>query len=186
MATDLVPEEVIIGTANGPGAWIAPASTAAPATIDTEPSGAWSPLGYLSEDGVTFAANTDSEDIKPWQSKSPVRTVITGRTLTAECALMQVNAQNMALYFGQDVPTEVDGEFKLTVRSDAPAHTYALLIDVLDETTLVRYYFPRVTLSEAGDIEVTAGGSMNLPVTLTALDDAGVLCEVEVGTVAGS
>lgn len=179
--TALTPDNVLIGTSNGPGIWIAPVGTAAPADTTTAPAASWSTLGYLSEDGVTFATSTDSESITPWQSKSPVRTIITGRELTAEFTMLEFSAQNAALYFQQEVPTETDGEFDMTVRSDSAAKTYALLIDVKDADTVVRYFFPRATLSEAGDMEVTSSGALGLPVTMTAMDDAGVLAHIMKG-----
>ena len=178
MATTLTPDNVLIGTSNGPGIWIAPEGTAAPTDTTTAPAAEWSTLGYLSEDGVTFSTSTDSESITPWQSRSPVRTVITGRELTVDFTMLEFNAQNVALYFSQTTPTETGGAFSLDVKSDAPAQTHAVLIDVKDGDHVVRYFFPRATLSEAGDIEVTQSGAIGLPVTMSALDDAGTLLKI--------
>lgn len=174
----LLPDNVLIGTAKGPGIWIAPVGTAAPTDADTVLPAAWSTLGYLSEDGVSFGQSVDSESITPWQSKSPVRTVITGRELTAGFTMLEFSAQNAALYFDQPVPVDTDGSFALEVRSDVPQQMYAIVIDVEDTASSVRYHFPRASLSEAGDLEVTASGAMGLPVTLSALDDAGVLANI--------
>lgn len=174
----LLPDNVLIGTANGPGIWIAPVGTAAPTDASTDLPAAWSTLGYLSEDGVSFGSSVDSESITPWQSKSPVRTIITGRELTAGFTMLEFSAQNAALYFDQPAPVETDGEFALEVRSDLAQQMYAICIDVKDTAATVRYHFPRASLSEAGDLEVTASGAMGLPVTLSALDDAGVLANI--------
>ena len=174
----LLPDNVLIGTANGPGIWIAPVGTAAPVDADTALPAAWSTLGYLSEDGVSFGQSVDSESITPWQSKAPVRTIVTSRELSCEFTMLEFSAQNAALYFDQPAPVETDGEFALTVRSDVPQQMYAIVIDVKDSVSAVRYHFPRASLSEAGDLEVTASGAMGLPVTLSALDDAGVLANI--------
>ena len=178
MATALTPGNVIIGTANGPGIFIAPEGSAAPTDATTALDAAYTTLGYLSEDGVTFAVSTDSESITPWQSRSPVRTIITGRELTVDFTMLEFNAQNAALYFSQPVPTETNGSFDLEVRSDSSSVTHTVVVDVKDGDVTMRYYFPRATLSEAGDMEITQSGAIGLPVTLSALDDAGVLLKV--------
>ena len=178
MATSLAPENVIIGTANGPGIFIAPEGSAAPTDATTALDAAYTTLGYLSEDGVTFAVSTDSESITPWQSRSPVRTIITGRELTVDFTMLEFNAQNAALYFSQPVPVETDGSFDLDVRSDSSSVTHTVVVDVKDGDVTMRYYFPRATLSEAGDMEITQSGAIGLPVTLSALDNSGVLLKV--------
>lgn len=176
--TALMPDNVLIGTAKGPGIFIAPVGTAAPVDGATALPAAWSTLGYLSEDGVSFGSSISSESITPWQSKSPVRTIITGRELSAEFTMLEFTAQNAAIYFDQPMPVETDGEFAMQVRSDLPQQMYAICIDVQDSIATVRYHFPRASLSEAGDLEVTASGAMGLPVTLAALDDGGVLANI--------
>jgi len=182
--TALAPDNVLIGTSNGPGIWIAPEGTAAPTDTTTAPAAEWSTLGYLSEDGVTFGVSTDSESITPWQSRSPVRTIITGRELTVDFTMLEFNAQNVALYFSQDAPVETAGAFALDVRSDGSSKTHCILVDVKDGDHVVRYFFPRATLSEAGDIEVTQSGAIGLPVTMQALDDSGVLVKIIKGAAA--
>jgi hypothetical protein len=180
MATEtaLVPDEVIIGTSNGPGIWVAPVGTAAPLTASAVPAAPWSTLGYLSEDGVTFSQSTDSEAITPWQSRAAVRTIITKRELNLEFTMLQFNEQNVALYFSSEEPASGDS-WDLEVRSDAPAKNYAILVDVKDGDNTVRYHFPRATLSEAGDMEVTKSGAIGLPVTMAAQDDNGVLANIQ-------
>jgi hypothetical protein len=181
-STALNPDAVLIGTSNGPGIYIAPVGTAAPTDASTAPAAAWTTLGYLSEDGVTFGTSTNSENITPWQSRSPVRTIITSRELTVDFTMLEFSAQNVALYFGGETPTETAGAFSMTVRSDSDVVNHAILVDVKDGDNVVRYHFPRATLSEAGDIEITQSGAVGLPVTLMAMDDAGVLCNIIKGS----
>jgi hypothetical protein len=124
MATGtLDPTEVQVGTANGPGIYLAPAGTLGPAnTTDPWPE-PWSVLGYLSDDGPTVAQSTDSEDITPWQSVVPIRTVLTSRGVTLQFTMWQLNAETLALYFDTDaaVPGD-DGEIDMEVRTDSPQH----------------------------------------------------------------
>lgn len=180
----LDPAEVQVGTANGPGLYIAPAYTPGPDTTTGEWPAPWQILGYLSEDGPTISMSTDSEVLTPWQSRSSIRTVITGRQMTAQFVLWQLNRLTLAVYFDADPPEPAaDGSIQLQVRTDTPQHEYALGIDNRDERVF-RVAFHRASLSDAGDMQLTKGAAVPLDCTLTALDDGGVLADVLLGPVA--
>ncbi len=179
MATTLQADDVLIGTANGPGIWMAPVGTSAPTDATTALPVDWSTLGYLSEDGVTLSQSTNSEDIYPWQGRSPVRTMITERNLAMEFSMFEFNEQNLQLYFGMEQAAQGTADaWSLNVVSNAPAQIYSFVIDVADLDVKVRYYIPRGSLSDAGDLEITDSGVMALPVTLKTLDAAGELMEI--------
>ena len=179
MATELQADDVLIGTANGPGIWMAPVGTAAPTDATTALAVDWSTLGYLSEDGVTLSQSTNSEDIYPWQGRSPVRTMITERNLSMEFSMFEFNEQNLQLYFGMEQAKQGSADsWSLNVVSNAPSQIYSFVIDVADLDVKVRYYIPRGSLSDAGDLEITDAGVMALPVTLKTLDSAGELMEI--------
>lgn len=175
----LNPEEVQVGTANGPGLWIAPAGTEAPSGTEPEWPAPWKSLGYLSDDGPTVAQSTDSEDITPWQSVVPIRSVITSRSVTMQFVMWQLNEDSLSLYFDADRP-EVDGDdIDMEIRSDTPQHLYALGIDARDNDQVLRVSFWRASLSDAGDMQIQRGAAVPLDVTLSALDDGGRLCRVQ-------
>ncbi len=178
----LDPTEVQIGTANGPGIYLAPEGTAGPAnTTDPWPPG-WSILGYLSDDGPTVSQSTDSEDITPWQSVVPIRSVITSRGVTLQFVMWQLNAETIALYFDTDVQTPAaDGSVSIDVRTDSPQHIYSVGIDSADADRVLRIVFPRASLSDAGDMQLQRGAAVPLDVTLSALDDAGILASILLG-----
>ena len=179
MATELQADDVLIGTANGPGIWMAPVGTTAPTDATTALAAEWSTLGYLSEDGVTLSQSTNSEDIYPWQGRSPVRTMITERNLSMEFSMFEFNEQNLQLYFGMEQAKQGSADsWSLNVVSNAPSQIYSFVIDVADLDVKVRYYIPRGSLSDAGDLEITDAGVMALPVTLKTLDSAGELMEI--------
>jgi hypothetical protein len=177
----LNPEEVQIGTANGPGIYIAPAGTAGPANTTAAWPSPWRILGYLSDDGPTVAPSIDQEDITPWQSVTPIRSVITSRAVTLQMVMWQLNAETMALYFDSDVPEETDGAFEFDVRTDQPQHVYAVGIDSADADRVLRISFTRASLTDAGDMQIQRGAAIPLDVTLSALDDGGRLARVLVG-----
>jgi hypothetical protein len=177
----LTAKEVQIGTANGPGLWVATAGTPMPADADTAPASPWELLGYISDDGPTVGQSISKEDITPWQSRSPIRSVVTEKSLTLQFVLWQINPQTVAMYFDNDqVQTAADGSFEMDIRSDTPQPIYAVMIDSMDQRAF-RIGFTRASLSDAGDMKITKGSAVPLEVTLTALDDAGVLGHVSVG-----
>ena len=179
MATSLNPNDVLIGTAEGPGIYMAPVGTAAPTDSTTVLPATWSTLGYLSEDGVTLSQDTTSADIIPWQGRSPVRSMITARELAMEMTMIEFNQQNLAVYFGMPVTTGVPAStWALDVISTAPTQVYSFVIDVADLDVKLRYYIPRGSLSDAGDLVVTDSGAMALPITMKCLDDNGTLLSI--------
>lgn len=172
----------LIGTANTVGLLVAPVGTALPATpLDAWPAG-WETVGYIHEDGITLSVETDSEELFAWQSKTPLRSVITGKSLSMEFSMLEVTPKATALFFDEDVPSGDSSSFSLTVTSGGQAKEYAVAIDTRDGDKVLTYVFPRATLSENGDIEIKSAEFQGFPVTLKALDDNGTLAIISRGT----
>jgi hypothetical protein len=178
----LDPDEVQVGTARGPGIYLAPAGTEPPDNTWDDWLAPWAILGYLSDDGPTVGQSVDQEDITPWQSVVPIRSVITGRSITLQFVLWQLNGDTIALYFDADPEDEdSDGLLTMKLRSDTPQHLYAVGIDSRDATRCLRLAFGRASLSDAGDMQITRGAAVPLDCTLSALDDSGDLATVMLG-----
>ena len=181
-ARQLQPGEVQVGTANGPGLWLAPLGSDLPEGTSDEWPDEWEILGYLSDDGPTVGQSTDSTDITPWQSVVPIRSVITGRSITLQFVLWQLNGKTLALYFDADEETvDSDGLLDMDLRSDTPQHLYMVGIDARDAERVLRIIFYRASLTDAGDMQITRGAAVPLDCTLSALDDAGKLAKVLLG-----
>jgi hypothetical protein len=178
----LDPTEVQVGTANGPGIWLAPAGTRGPDNTWDDWEDPWKILGYLSDDGPTVGQSVDQNPITPWQSVVPIRNIITGREVTLQFVLWQLNGDTIALYFDADpVPPDADGLLDMELRSDTPQHLYAVGIDARDAERVLRLSFTRASLTDAGDMQITRGEAVPLDCTLSALDDAGNLARVLLG-----
>jgi hypothetical protein len=176
------PDEVQVGTPNGPGLYLGPAGTEIPENTWDDWEAPWHILGYLSEDGPTVGQSTDSTDITPWQSVVPIRSIITARSVTLQFTLWQLNEHTLALYFDTDVAApDSDGNIDMEVRSDSPQHLYAVGIDAADAERVLRLGFTRASLTDAGDMQITRGAAVPLDVTLAALDDSGLLAQIRLG-----
>jgi len=178
MSVTLDASNTMIGTANGAGLLIAPVGTAPPADTTTAWGVGWETIGYVHEDGVTLALETENESLKAWQSKTALRTVITGRELTVEFTMLEVTPKAMALFFDEDPPSGDADAFSLTVTSEGSANDYAVGIDTKDGDNVLRYIFPRATLAENGEISLVTSDFQGFPVTLSAQDQNGVLATI--------
>jgi hypothetical protein len=187
MATGVLdPAEVQIGTSNGPGIYLAPPGTPGPTDTEEEWPAAWRVLGYLSDDGPTIGQSTDTEDITPWQSVVPIRSIITSRAVTLQFVLWQLNRETLALYFDSPAVANGGGSFAMDVRTDSPQQLYAAGIDSADADRVLRIVFPRCSLTDAGDMQIQRGAAIPLDCTLSALEDNGVLAHIMIGPGAGS
>jgi hypothetical protein len=180
-AATLDASEVVVGTANGPGLYLAPAGTAPPAP-GADWAAPWSLLGYASDDGVTVSGDTTNESLTPWQSTTPIRTIITEVTRTVQFVLWQLNATTLGLYFDTDVTAPAaDGDpLSFDVPSSPAAKVYAVGVDVKDGETILRLVWPRASLDSTGDMAITKGAAVPLDVTLSALDANGIMVHVDV------
>jgi hypothetical protein len=176
---ELNSDQLLVGTARGPGLWLAPIDTPPPTTIDDDFDPPWVSLGYASEDGPTLSTSTDTTDIRGWQALGVLRSIITGRTITIQFQLMQWNPVNLGLYWDIDTPTAgPQGGFDFEVRSDQAGQRHALAVDVRDGTNEVRFILPRVQLSAAGDINFQRSSASMLDVTFSVLETEGRMIRI--------
>jgi len=102
--------------------------------------------------------------------------------VTLQFVLWQLNGDTIALYFDADPEDEdSDGLLTMKLRSDTPAHLYAVGIDARDAERVLRITFGRAGLSDAGDMQITRGAAVPLDCTLSALDDGGDLATIMLG-----
>ena len=184
-AAALDASEILLGLNNGPGLYIAPPGTAGPTDLETAWGAEWLAVGYISDDGVTLGASTESDDLTPWQSTSPVRTIITGKSLTLQFAAWQTTPLMLGVFFDVEPPTEALGVSTFDIRSDGGGILYAVGLDVKDGDNAFRVVFPRAQLSDNGDVTISRGSAIPWDVTLSALDDNGVLAHMIVGSISG-
>lgn len=180
----LDPTEVQMGVNNACGIYVAPEGTPGPTDLTSPWASPWSCLGYISDDGPTVGQSTDSTSITPWQSVVPIRTIVTGRTVTLHFIMWQINPLTLSLYFDADAPAiDASGMIDMAIPSAGHSHVYAVGIDSVDNDRVFRIYFTRSNLSDVGDMQIQRGAAIPLETTLTALDDQGTLAHILHGPV---
>ena len=128
-------------------------------------------LGGVSEDGVTITmpGGGDAEPIKVWQNGATVRTIRTPNEdlPSFQFTLLETTREVIELYFGTTVtPGSTDGELTYDATVARPKSSY--VIDVIDDTELIRTYVPVGAVVEVGDQVYANGEAIGYEVTIEA------------------
>lgn len=127
-------------------------------------------LGFATEDGVTFTAAPDVTDINAWQKATPVRRLVTARSLTLATTLLQWNEDTFATAFGGGEWSQ-SGE---TWRYDPPADqdelaSVCVIITANDGDRVQRWVVYKCNVTDAVETNLVRTGAAVLPVTFSAL-----------------
>ena len=148
------------------GVYYGPVGTALPTATATALNVAFVEVGYLSEDGITQAVGTSTEDIKAWQLAAVVRTVETEHTLTYAFTLLETNPNTLSLVAGGNYAAGV-----AQLKPGAMPHK-AYVFDILDGTSKVRIVVPDGQITEVGDVTFANGEAIMYPLTVTCMADS--------------
>lgn len=142
----------------------APTSASAPATGFTD-------LGYIGEDGVTYAAagEGDSTPIVAWQGGATVRTIRSpsDENPSWNFVMLETKLETIETYFGVTV-TQSASEGTYTIDTSAVRAYASYVLDVVDGAELIRVYIPRGIVTEVGDITYANGEAVGYEVTIEA------------------
>jgi hypothetical protein len=108
--------------------------------------------------------------------------MITGKELTAHFIMWQTNPDTLAMYF--DMPPaapDAGGMVAFDIRSDVGGELYAIGLDIKDAGVITRIVFGRAQVSDTGDVSFQRGAAIGWEVTLSAMDEAGVLAHLMSG-----
>lgn len=160
-------DEVVVGASGD--LYVAPVGTALPAVPTGAPGAGWSDsLGFLTEDGVSWAPNFEINQIPAWQSFYPIRTIITARNITIGFALMQWNTTTLRLAFGGGEVTEPTNDvFRYTPPDESELDERALILDWADGAKNYRLMVPKGIVSDLGETQLARTEPGVLPITFT-------------------
>lgn len=172
MANDAT--EVRVGTTGQ--LFVAPLGSTPPTDTTTALDAAFVDLGYLTEDGVSLAVDTNREDFRAWQTTSPVRSVVTEQTLTSTFTLLQRNADNLKLAFGGGtVALSGAGPDVIFTPPPAGVDERMFVLEVVDGDVIDRYLLHRGVPSLSGEVNFQRGELTGYEMEVTHLEsDDGV------------
>ncbi len=159
--------EVVVGASGD--IYTAPVGTTAPTDPTSAYAAGWSAsLGYLTEDGVSWAPSVENNLIGAWQSFYPIRALIASRNITVGFSLMQWNTETLRLAFGGGEVTEPSNNvFKYTPPDASEQDERALGIDWADGDEHYRLIIPKGIVSDIGETNLVRTDAAVLPITFS-------------------
>jgi hypothetical protein len=153
-------ENVVVGIT---GKVYVGATTATAPTTSTSTLTGFTELGYVSADGVEFATDRSTNQIRAWQNADLVREIVTEGTVTYGFTLLETTEEVIEAYFGG---TLVDGKLELVPTATGGRKSF--VIDVVDGAKAIRHYVPfgEVLAIEAQQIQ--NGEAIAYGITVTA------------------
>ncbi len=167
----------IIG-ANG-GGFVAATGATAPDSPLTQPVSPWEPLGAISDDGLVYGFDEDSQEFTPWGLTSPFRTQITKSVRTFkvtlwETARVAVQSVMYRIPSGDLSPDEVSGLTSFAETASPIPDRRSWWFVVLDGDNARGFYVPQGEISDRSDVTFKQDEMSGYEITVTAYpDDAG-------------
>lgn len=168
MATTNDKKNVSLGKpmASGCVYW-APAGSALPTDATTPLAAAYKGPGFISEDGITHATDTDTTEVNE-MGGTKVINEISSYGETYQFSMLELNEQSMSLRHGAANVTAAAG--KLTVKHKMPTGESIVLVFeiLLTGNKVKRIVVPDAVVSEFGDTQYSSGDAIMYDVTYAA------------------
>lgn len=150
------------------GATSATAPTSSTATLT-----GFTELGYVSADGVEFATDKSTNQIRAWQNSDLVREVVTEGTVTYKFTLLETNQDVIEAYFGSTMTTG-----KVQLNPVATGGRKSFVIDVVDGAKAIRHYVPAGEILSVEAQTFVNGEAVSYGVTVTAYATSGRVADI--------
>ena len=165
----------VIG-ANGAG-WVGDTGTAAPTSPLLQPDNPWEPLGAISDDGLTYGFDEDSQEFTPWGLTSPFRTQITKSVRTFKVTLWEtarVAVQSIMYRIPAVDLAPVGGLTSFAETASPVPDRRSWWFLVVDGDSYRGFYVPQGEVSDRSDVSFKQDEMSGYEITVTAYpDDAG-------------
>ncbi len=148
--------------------YTAPTGTTAPTDASTSLDAAFKAVGYISEDGVKEANDTENEEIKAWQNSDIVRKVITKNETSYAFTMIETNSAALGLFYGKTIAVGATDH----IIGGTVTGKIAAVIDVIDGSQVIRRYIPSCEVTERGEVALTGTDALGYETTVTAYPDA--------------
>ncbi|MFD4547298.1 phage tail protein [Streptomyces sp. NPDC058466] len=149
----------------------------APTSPFVQPVSPWEPLGAISDDGLTYGFDEDSQEFTPWGLTSPFRTQITKSVRTFgvtlwETARVAVQSVMYRIPAGDLTPDGVTGLTAFAETASPTPDRRAWWFVVLDGETARGFYVPQGEVSDRSDVSFKQDEMSGYAITVTAYPDA--------------
>lgn len=167
--------------ANG-GGWavdLGAAIPTAPTSFDSVLDNAFKPMGAISEDGLAYGFDEDSQEFLAWGQLTPFRSQITRSLRTFQVTLWETNrAVNKSLMYRlpiADVTPDGSGDYTFEETATPTPDRRSFVFDVIDGLTLERFFVPVGEVTDRDDVSYKSDEIAGYNLTITAYaDQAGV------------
>jgi hypothetical protein len=167
MPGGLAASEIRIGASGT--IYIAPSGTAGPANVGAAWTG-FTQLGFATEDAVKLTRAMETEQVKGWQSISPLRYIITAVSLQAAFSLEQFNKDTLPLWLGGgSITTQGGGSFRYDISSTPTVDERVFGVEWNDAALIYRFVMGRCMVTEGGETTVGRSAAIELPLTISAM-----------------
>lgn len=163
----------IIGS-NG-GGWVSDVGTTAPSSPLMQPVSPWEPLGAVSDDGLVFGFDEDSQEFTPWGLTSPLRTTITKSIRTFKVTLWEtarVAVQSVMFRIPAADLTPSSGLTSFAETAAPSVDRRAWWFAVFDGDSARGFYVPAGEISDRSDVTFKQDEMSGYEITITAYPDA--------------
>lgn len=164
--------------ANG-GGWVTDLNApipAAPTSYDSALDAAFHPLGAVSEEGLGYGFDEDSQSFIAWGQLTPYRTQITRSLRTFTVQLWETNRAicKSVMYRVPvaDVTPGADGNFTFEETAAPTPDRRAWVFDVIDGLTLERFFVPVGEVTDRDDVSFRPDEIAAYSLTITAYADS--------------
>lgn len=130
--------------------YFAPANTTLPADTGVAIGAAWLNIGYLL-DPPDFSRDVKSNEERPWNACSPVRTLVEEENIEVTFKFQQVSKLSEELYWGGGTWANPTATSTVFTPAGGVAER-ALIIQVFDGTNELRYCFEKVGVTKIGKL----------------------------------
>lgn len=150
--------------------YFAPSNTPFPASTAVALPAAWLNVGFL-EDAPDFSRDVKVNEEQPWNSCSPVRTLMDEENIEVSLKFQQISTIVEELYWGPGTWTNPTAATTVFTPAGGLAER-ALAIELTDGTKVVRWLFAKVGVSKIGKLKSDKAKLASREVTLKRLAGA--------------
>ncbi|MET8694684.1 phage tail protein [Streptomyces bauhiniae] len=138
------------------GGWVAPVGSTAPSNPTSQPVAPWAPLGAISDDGLTYGFDEDSQEFTPWGLTSPFRTQITKSVRSFKLTVWEtsrVAVQSLQYRLPEaDLQPDEAGLTKYAETASPVPDRRAFWFLVIDGSNYRGFYVPQGEINDRSDV----------------------------------